>query len=61
MDTSTPATCLGHESVETHIVVVADGALEPDAQAWPSAARLDAAQPPAAVLKMAEAVLSHAR
>ena len=32
-----------------------------DAQAWPSAARLDAAQPPAAVLKMAEAVLSHAR
>ena len=32
-----------------------------DAQAWPSAARLDAAQPPAAVLRMAEAVLSHAR
>ena len=32
-----------------------------EAQAWPSAARLDAAQSPAAVLKMAEAVLSHAR
>ena len=32
-----------------------------DAQAWPSAAHLDAAQPPAAVLRMAEAVLSHAR